>query len=94
MDKNYNTIARATIRFAACNNRVNLPQHHVSLEDFESQYIDILSKDGENYGWYQGQFLEQVKRVYSEQGLEFLTQVRTAFPAGSSPNHQLGNAET
>lgn len=75
-------------------NRVNLPQHHVSLEDFESQYMDILSKDGENYGWYQGQFLEQVKRVYSEQGLEFLTQVRTAFPAGSSPNHQLGNAET
>jgi hypothetical protein len=75
-------------------NRVNLPQHHVSLDDFESQYMDILSQDGENYGWYQGQFLEQVKRVYAEQGLEFLNQVRAAFPAGSSPQHQLGNAET
>lgn len=75
-------------------NRVNVPQHHVSLGDFESQYMDILAKDGANYGWYQGQFLEQVKRVYAQQGLEFLKQVRVAFPAGSSPDHQLGNAET
>ena len=75
-------------------NRVNLPQHHVSLDDFESQYMDILAKDGENYGWYQGQFLDQVKRVYSQQGLDFLKQVRAAFPAGSSPGNQLGNAET
>jgi hypothetical protein len=75
-------------------NRVNLPQHHVSLDDFESRYMDILAKDGENYGWYQGQFLEQVKRVYAQQGLEFLSRVRAAFPAGSSPGHDLGNAET
>ncbi len=75
-------------------NRLKLPQHHVSLDDFEAQYMDILSKDGENYGWYQGQFLEQVKRVYAQQGLGFLQRVRTAFPAGSSPNHQLGNAGT
>jgi hypothetical protein len=75
-------------------NRVNLPQHHVSLNDFESQYMEILSKDGDNYGWYQGQFLEQVICVYPQQGLKFLEQVRVAFPAGSSPNHQLGNAET
>lgn len=75
-------------------NRLKLPQHHVSLDDFESQYMDILAKDGENYGWYQGQFLEQAKRVYSQQGLEFLNQVRTAFPEGSSPHHQLGNRET
>ena len=75
-------------------NRLKLAQHHVSLDDFEAQYMDILSKDGENYGWYQGQFLEQVKRVYAHQGLEFLQRVRAAFPAGSSPNHRLGNAET
>jgi hypothetical protein len=75
-------------------NRPNLPQHHVSLDDFESQYMEILSKDGDNYGWYQGQFLEQVIRVYPQQGLKFLELVRAAFPAGSSPNHQLGNAET
>jgi hypothetical protein len=56
--------------------------------------MDILSKDGENYGWYQGQFLEQVKRVYADQGLELLSRVRAAFPAGSAPHHQLGNAET
>jgi len=29
-------------------NRLKLPQHHVSLDDFESQYMDILAKDGEN----------------------------------------------
>lgn len=75
-------------------NRLKLAQHHVSLEDFESQYMDILSKDGENYGWYQGQFLEQVKRVYAQQGLEFLKRARRAFPAGSSPKHQLGNPQT
>jgi hypothetical protein len=75
-------------------NRVNLPQHHVSLDEFESQYMDILAKDGENYGWYQGQFLEQVKRVYAQQGLGFLNKVRGAFPAGASPGHDLGNAET
>ena len=75
-------------------NRVNVPQHHVSLGDFESQYVEILAKDGENYGWYQGQFLEQVKRVYAQQGLGFLKKVRAAFPAGSSPHHNLGNAAT
>jgi hypothetical protein len=75
-------------------NRPNLPQHHVSLDDFESQHMEILSKDGDNYGWYQGQFLEYVIRVYPQQGLKFLEQVHAAFPAGSSPNHQLGNAET
>ena len=75
-------------------NRLDLPQHHVSLDDFESQYMDILAKDGENYGWYQGQFLEQVKRVYAQQGLRFLNKVRGAFPAGSSPGHNLGNAKT
>ena len=30
----------------------------------------------------------------AQQGLDFLKQVRAAFPAGSSPGHQLGNAET
>jgi hypothetical protein len=75
-------------------NRLNRPQHHVSLDDFEAQYMDILTQDGENYGWYQGQFLEQVKRVYAEQGLKFLEQVRAAFPAGSHPGHDLGNAKT
>ena len=75
-------------------NHLRLPQHHVSLEDFESQYMDILANDGENYGWYQGQFLERVKSVYSQQGLDFLKRVRTAFPKGSSPHEQLGNAET
>jgi hypothetical protein len=73
-------------------NRVNLPQHHVSLGDFESQYMEILAKDGENYGWYQGQFLEQVKGVYATQGLEFLRQVRVACPAAAG--ERPGNAET
>jgi hypothetical protein len=74
-------------------NRLNDPQHHVSLDDFESQYMEILANDGENYGWYQGQFLEQVKRLYADQGLKFLEQVRTSFPAVGARG-LLGNTET
>ncbi|HEY2463150.1 MAG TPA: hypothetical protein VGI32_03760 [Steroidobacteraceae bacterium] len=75
-------------------NRIDLPQHHVSLEDFESQYMEILEKDGENYGSYQGQFLAQAKRVYANQGVDFLKQVRAAFPAHTGRLTRLGNVET
>jgi hypothetical protein len=56
--------------------------------------MEILSKDGVNYGWYQGQFLEQVKRVYADKGLKFLEEVRRAFPASGGAKGRLGNTET
>ena len=74
-------------------NQTDRPQHHVSLEDFEAQYMQILTTDGENYSWYQGQFLEQVKKVYSRKGIAFLREVRTAFPRGEKA-YAAGNAET
>lgn len=74
-------------------NRIDRPQHHVSLDDFESMYMEILSNDGHNYGWYQGQFLEEVKKVYARHGLGFLKEVRAAFPKGEK-SFALGNAET
>lgn len=71
----------------------NRPQNHVSLEDFESMYMDILTKDGDNYGWYQNRFLEQLRNVYARHGVDFLRQVRKAFPPGPA-RFALGNVET
>lgn len=73
--------------------RVDRPQLHVSLEDFESQYMQILTTAPANYSWYQGQFMEQVQRVYARRGIAFLTQVRAAFPPGAR-RFALGNAQT
>jgi hypothetical protein len=73
--------------------RVDRPQPHVSLDDFESRYMHILTTDAANYSWYQGQFMEQVQRVYARQGVTFLTKVRAAFPMGAR-RFALGNAQT
>lgn len=73
--------------------RVDRPQPRVSLEDFESRYMQILSTDAANYSWYQGQFMQQVQRVYARQGVRFLSKVRAAFPAGAR-RFALGNAAT
>lgn len=48
-----------------------LPRY-VSLVDFESRYTQILTQGGANYGWYQGQFLKQVRVIYATQGIAFL----------------------
>ena len=73
--------------------RVDRPQPRVSLEDFESQYMQILTTDAANYSWYQGQFMEQVQRVYARQGVTFLSKMRAEFPAGGR-RFALGNAAT
>lgn len=73
--------------------RVDSPQPHVALEDFESRYMQILTSDAANYSWYQGQFMEQVQRVYARQGVTFLIKVRAAFPAGAR-RFALGNTPT
>lgn len=73
--------------------RVDRSQLHVSLEDFESRYMQILTTDAANYSWYQGQFMEQVQRVYARQGIAFLRKVHAAFPSGAK-RFALGNAQT
>ncbi|MGN6514415.1 MAG: hypothetical protein ACTHLR_01080 [Rhizomicrobium sp.] len=75
-------------------NRDGQPQRHVSLDDFENQYMTILTKQPENYGWYQAQFLELTKAIYAHKGLRFLDELRKAFPGGSYKFATLGNAET
>jgi len=68
-------------------------QRHVSLDDFEAQYMQILTTDGRNYGWYQGQFFGLVRKVYTRKGIGFLREVHAAFPEGEKW-FALGNAET
>ena len=70
-----------------------IAQSHVSLDDFESHYLPILAKDPENYNWYQGQFFDQVEKIYAKKGVGFLKEVRAAFPPGSK-RFGLSNAET
>lgn len=73
--------------------RVDQPQPRVSLDDFESGYMQILTTDAANYSWYQGQFMEEVQRLYARQGVTFLSKVRAVFPAGGR-RFALGNAAT
>ena len=47
-----------------------LPRY-VSLVHLESRYTQILTQDGANYGWYQGQFLKQ-SRDLRDTGHRFL----------------------
>jgi hypothetical protein len=50
-------------------------------------YRAIVASDMKtnNYGWYQGQLIERVRRIYPVRGLAFLKEIRTAFPAGEAP---------
>jgi hypothetical protein len=73
--------------------RIRQSQPHVSLDDFEVQYMQILSTEPANYSWYQGQFMAQVQAVYRRRGVSFLHEVRKVFPAGTQ-RFALGNEET
>lgn len=77
-------------------NQLDRTQPYVSLEDFEARYLQILEGDNEsnNYGWYQGHFIQLVQQIYPVKGLAFLKEVRAAFPPGEAPRLQLGNDET
>jgi hypothetical protein len=75
-------------------NGIDHPQRYVLLQDFESRYLQILSKDGANYGWYQGQFLALVPAVYAKHGLDFFAKIRSAFPGKGYRFCSLGNEET
>jgi len=74
--------------------RPGQPQRYVSLDDLESNFLQIAVKDPRNYLWYQAQFFEQIKKVYSRHGVEFLAALRRAFPDGAYKFATLSTAET
>ena len=53
---------------------------YTSLEDFEAHSSNIQPA---NYDWYQLQFGVRAFEIYNEQGLEFLEEVKKAFPRGT-----------
>lgn len=70
-------------------------QRYVSLDDFDTKYLEIAGGDVHNYLWYQGQFFERIKKVYARRGIRFLTDLRLAFPDdGKTSFASLGNTET
>jgi hypothetical protein len=64
---------------------------YTSLNDFESRY-PISDSSPTNYGWYQAMFEQRIEQVYAQQGIDFLKQARTLFPANSNAA-PLSNAE-
>jgi hypothetical protein len=56
------------------------PGAYTSLEDFESHWSDMPPA---NYDWYQLQFGLRVLEIYNEQGLGFLSKVKSVFPKGT-----------
>jgi hypothetical protein len=74
-------------------NELERPQRFVTLDELDRNYKVIVESDMKtnNYGWYQGQFIERVRQIYSSRGMDFLRQVRASFPPGEAP--QLGSGE-
>lgn len=50
---------------------------HTTLDDFERLYASV---GFQNYGWYQTQFTRRAKEVYKTKKLDFLKEVKVAFP--------------
>jgi hypothetical protein len=65
-------------------NQLERPQRFVTLAELDLNYKSIVESDmtTNNYGWYQGQLLERVRQVYAVKGLNFIKDIRAAFPAG------------
>jgi hypothetical protein len=75
-------------------NQLERPQRFVTLTELDKNYRAIVESDLQtnNYGWYQGQLIERVRKIYPVRGFDFLKEVRAAFPPGEAP--QLGSDET
>jgi hypothetical protein len=58
-------------------NLATIKPNHTSLEDLNNLGIAVGAR---NYGWYMGQLMRMVARVYRKKGLKFVAQVRKAFP--------------
>ncbi len=74
-------------------NQLERPQRFVTLTELDKNYHAIVESDirTNNYGWYQGQLIERVRKVYAMRGFDFLKEVRAAFPPGQAP--RLGSDE-
>ena len=74
-------------------NQLERPQRFVTLTELDKNYHAIVESDMKtnNYGWYQGQLIERVRKVYALRGFDFLKEVRAAFPPGEAPH--LGSDE-
>jgi hypothetical protein len=74
-------------------NQLERAQRFVTLTELDKNYRTIVKSDEQtnNYGWYQGQLIERVRKIYPIRGFDFLKEVRAAFPPGEAP--QLGSDE-
>jgi hypothetical protein len=68
-------------------NQLERPQRFITLAELDKNYRAIVESDMQtnNYGWYQGQLIERVRRIYPVRGLDFLQEIRAAFPPGEAP---------
>ena len=74
--------------------RIDHPQDHTSLNDFESQYMIILTQDAASYAWYQAQFLSRIEQIYPRHGISFLKSVREVFPSDGAQLFAVGTTNT
>jgi hypothetical protein len=74
-------------------NQLERPQRFVTLAELDLHYKAIVESDMKtnNYGWYQGQLIERVRKIYPTRGFDFLKEIRAAFPPGEAP--RLGSDE-
>jgi hypothetical protein len=74
-------------------NQLDRPQRFITLAELDKNYRAIVESDMQtnNYGWYQGQLIERVRQIYPVRGLDFLKEIRAAFPPGEVP--RLGTDE-
>jgi hypothetical protein len=74
-------------------NQLERPQRFITLAELDKNYRAIVESDMQtnNYGWYQGQLIERVRQIYPVRGLDFLVEIRAAFPPGEAP--RLGTDE-
>jgi hypothetical protein len=54
---------------------------HTTLEDFERLYSGV---GFDNYAWYQQQITRRAKDVYKTKKLDFLKEVKAAFPSNET----------
>lgn len=64
--------------------------NHTTLMEFEEHYFDIMKK-GRNYGWYQTQFYEKAKALYTKFGDDFIDSFRD-FLIETNPE-EIGNLD-
>lgn len=57
---------------------------YTALPDFPKAASLVQSGDSSNFIWYQHQLESQIVEVYAKRGLGFLSELKAAFPAGST----------